>query len=456
VKYNILWEQWLFMVFKDSSTKRLSMIDALCRGKSAHLAYCNPMDRIAVLRFLLAVMYWCWKETGEPIHRDGIPQAWVKYLESSANYFEFMGDGKRLMQKIGLTRLRPVSELIHEIPTGNNFWHFNHVRDYTVGICTHCLVSSTLRLPLFFVSGRPNLKSGINGSPPIYAVRWGKNLWDTIYLNWKPREPLGNPIWVEPYRFNPEDDVPLLSGMTVPARLLHIDDPIPCNKSCSVCGEQPGYLHYTCKFEAAGNLENSIWRDPFELRPAEKAIKASAITGSGKLKYDVKHHRLLPQIIDSLSIESGSKILLVGFAVDKAKYVDIWERTISIPDRDKAEDTIEIIREWDKLIKRSMANTYLPTKEARKNRARKLKESLQNDLLPDVDMRIAKLLPELLAGRLAWEAISNEYYNYAKTAAKTLSNGIGTKQIMDRSRIAYSLPRAVPSTESESSQGGKS
>lgn len=452
VNYNIIRNPWLFMVFKDSTTRRLSIIEALGKAKQAHLAYSNPMDRVAVFRFLLAAMYWCWKETAVPIQGDRIPKEWVDYLEGKADLFEFLGEGKRFMQRSGLSRLRPASELIHEIPKGNNFWHFYHIRDYTAGICTHCMVSGTLRLPLFFVSGRPNLKSGINGSPPIYAIRWGKNLWDTICLNWQPREDLGEPIWVEPYRYKPEEKVPLLSGMTVPARLLYIDDPILDDRPCCVCGERPGSLHYTCKFEAAGTLENPNWRDPFEIRSAEKTTKASDITGTKKLKYDVKTHRLLPHIMDSMNVKPGDRILLVGFAVDKAKYVDIWERVIRVPKEKIAEDSIELLSNLHKSIKQTASNTYLPNRKARKDRAKKLKESLQNDLLPDAESKVDKLMKEYLAGELTFDAIASVYSKYTRTAARMLVTGISSKQISDRNLIAYSLPKAITENDSGKKQ----
>jgi hypothetical protein len=199
-------------------------------------------------------------------------------------------------------------------------------------------------------------------------------------------------------------------------------------------------------------LENPNWRDPFEIRSAEKTTKASDITGTKKLKYDVKTHRLLPHIMDSMNVKPGDRILLVGFAVDKAKYVDIWERVIRVPKEKIAEDSIELLSNLHKSIKQTASNTYLPNRKARKDRAKKLKESLQNDLLPDAESKVDKLMKEYLAGELTFDAIASVYSKYTRTAARMLVTGISSKQISDRSLIAYSLPKAITENDSGKKQ----
>ncbi len=454
MNYNLVTQPWVSMILRNSTTQRMTLLAALEEGHRAQLAYVNPLDRIAVFRFILAALYWCWQETGVPIEEKGAPKAWITHLKDKAGLFELMGDGNRFMQCSGLSRLRPISELFHEIPTGNNFWHFHHVRDYTAGVCTHCVVSGMLRLPLFSVSGLPDLKSGINGSPPVYAIKWGKSLWETIYLNWLPREPLGEPIWAAPYQYSPDDDVPLLSGMTVPARRLFLDDAVESDRSCVVCGSRPGYLHYSCKFESAGILENKQWQDPFELRLTDAAIKASNIIGSGKLRYDVKTRDLITAYMASRDAQAGVKVLLVGFATDKAKFVDIWERTISIPDPGQSQDSIEVLHKWGEAISKTAIYKYHLKSKVKKDRLERLKTSLQNDLLPDAEARFATLLPDVLAGRVGWEKASGEYSRCCQIAARVLVSGIGSQQLRDRMYIRLSVPKPIVDPKS-ANEGGE-
>lgn len=57
--FNLLWEPWIPVLRSDGATQRLGILDTL---KQAHnirqIAASNPMDRIAILRFLLSVVYW--------------------------------------------------------------------------------------------------------------------------------------------------------------------------------------------------------------------------------------------------------------------------------------------------------------------------------------------------------------------------------------------------------------
>src|SRR5690606_13138708 len=77
----------------------------------------------------------------------------------------------------------------------NNFWHFRHSKDEKDGLCLPCCVLGLLRLPLFSVSGLPDLKSGINGVPPIYVVPVGLTLAETLAANWIRVASLGVPSW---------------------------------------------------------------------------------------------------------------------------------------------------------------------------------------------------------------------------------------------------------------------
>ncbi len=58
--YNLLREPWIPVLRHDGMFLRLGIIDALSQ---AHLireiASSNPMDRVAIFRLLLSILYWC-------------------------------------------------------------------------------------------------------------------------------------------------------------------------------------------------------------------------------------------------------------------------------------------------------------------------------------------------------------------------------------------------------------
>ena len=280
MKYNILYTPWIHVIYNDSRTAWLSVFELMNEMRSVNLAYNNPMDKIAVFRFLLTLSYWCYDNTGLEIENSTIPQEWIEFLKEKTELFNILGQAERFLQQDNLTRTRTITELFHEFPKGNNFWHFNHIREYTVGVCTRCLVPGILRLNLFFLGGRPDLKSGINGVPPIYAIFLGDSVLDAIIRNWDPIEPLGCPVWEEDYCYNVDEFVPMLAGMTVPARRLHVGDPIESDLPCTVCGSKENKLHFACKFEAAQPLNNPKWNEPFAIYRDDKTIKTSDITKS--------------------------------------------------------------------------------------------------------------------------------------------------------------------------------
>jgi CRISPR type I-E-associated protein CasA/Cse1 len=175
LNYNLLEEQWVPVLWTDSNkVSRIGILEALRQANRVRqIAASNPMDRVAIFRFLLALLYWC---RGNPptetdtVFEKSFPVDWFSKLETHKEYFNLLGEGKRFYQDSGATRLRAITDLIQEVPTGNNFWHFRHSTDKIDGLCPACCAMGLLRLPLFSVSGLPDLKAGINGTPPSVSV----------------------------------------------------------------------------------------------------------------------------------------------------------------------------------------------------------------------------------------------------------------------------------------------
>ena len=60
MNYNLLEEKWIPVLWKDGHSGRVGIIEALTEaGRIRQIAASNPMDRLAILRFLLALLYWC-------------------------------------------------------------------------------------------------------------------------------------------------------------------------------------------------------------------------------------------------------------------------------------------------------------------------------------------------------------------------------------------------------------
>ncbi|MCG6552882.1 MAG: type I-E CRISPR-associated protein Cse1/CasA [Candidatus Magnetominusculus sp. LBB02] len=140
--YNLLNEQWIPVLYHDGTTKRVGICDALTEAhKIRQIAAVNPMDRAAILRFLLALLYWC---KGNPpdnaaaYRNDSFPSDWFSKLDDNAGCFDLLGKEKRFYQYRKGKPDKSANYLIHEIPTGINFCHFRHTTDKVDGLCPAC------------------------------------------------------------------------------------------------------------------------------------------------------------------------------------------------------------------------------------------------------------------------------------------------------------------------------
>lgn len=439
MKYNLLNSPWIHVIYKDSRTAWLSIFELMNEIRSVNLAYCNPMDKIAVFRFLLALSYWCYNNTGLEIEDRTIPQKWIVFLKEKTELFNLLGEADRFLQQDDLRRTRTITELFHEFPKGNNFWHFNHIREYAAGICTRCLVPGILRLNLFFLGGTPDLKSGINGVPPIYAIFLGDSIVDAILRNWDPIEPLGHPVWEEAYNYNDDEFVPLVAGMTVPARRLHVGDPIESDLPCIICGSKENKLHFACKFEAAQSLNNQKWIEPFAIYRDDKTIKTSDITKSSSLSNDFKVWELLYYFKQKRELRAGDRILLVGLATDNAKFADLWEQTIVIPTENFIEDNIDTLSSLRDSVNRMKTFTYVP-KDVDYKRYKKTKDNIRNIFLPSNTAIINNQIEDMLTEQFVLDHVAIHYIETAKAGARLLIRGQGVQQFKHREMIANSLP----------------
>ncbi len=399
------------------------------------IAASNPMDRVAILRFMLAILYWC---KGNPpttvsIHKS-FPEDWFSKLRDNKDSFNLLGDGKRFYQDRKASRNRTITELLQEIPTGNNFWHFKHVTDGL--LCAACCTMGLLRLPLFSVSGLPDLKAGINGTPPIYFLPWRNSLFKTLLANWKTHSLLGTPSWENASLLPGE--VPLLNGLTMLARRVFLNDPITRPGVCIACGTQNTPLIQTCEFQTVGELKNDHWTDPHVIYSDEtprSAAKAADLTASRKFKMDRPWPDLLAQIIKMIETDSESEpssFLIIGFATNKAKNIDVWERTIGIPaDRTKWQTTAtSMLSQWHK------QGSSLE-KIMRKNEGAPFVASIRPYVENLISAQITLLLDKDPA---AWKQAAREYQPMMSMLAKSLAPGITTAAITKRHEIANAVP----------------
>jgi CRISPR type I-E-associated protein CasA/Cse1 len=121
--FNLLEEEWIPVLYRNGDYRRVGILRAFeDAGRIREIAASNPMDRVAILRFLLALLYWC---KGNPTDEkmaaavDSFPMDWFQTLEEHRDCFNMLGEGKRFYQNDSYKDLDPehtTNYLIHEVP----------------------------------------------------------------------------------------------------------------------------------------------------------------------------------------------------------------------------------------------------------------------------------------------------------------------------------------------------
>jgi hypothetical protein len=301
--YNLLEEKWIPVLYGSGRTDRVGICKAL---EDAHnirqIAASNPMDRVALLRFLLAVLMWCKKDAKSSLaaldeKSAGIPGNWLEKLKINKAAFNLLGDGKRFYQdktilddllkakqkkwddqrkkaktqkgsKAKPTKLdgegfRPIGDLLIEFPTETKMAHFRHVRDKEYGFCPACCALGIIRFCSWANAyGGGRYTSAVNGPTPAYLIRHDSTLLRTFSLNCPENRPSNREA---PWLCNnppQEEELDVVAVFAWRSRKLWLADPECEKEPCSYCGET---THLIRKHAFTGN-----WKPPFKASGNDK------------------------------------------------------------------------------------------------------------------------------------------------------------------------------------------
>jgi hypothetical protein len=145
-----------------------------------------------------------------------------------------------------------------------------------------------------------------------------------------------------------------------------------------------------------------------------------------------------PNLLARLSVKGAQvPLLVVGFATNKAKNVDVWERTVPVPSiRSIPDDLLSCIGDWEDEGKRL---------EKRVARSKKAATAAIAAIRPHVEARVSENVGDLLAGKDgAWQEAADEYRPMMKVIARSLAPGFTTAALRRRRDIAGALPDMGP------------
>ncbi|MGB8656632.1 MAG: hypothetical protein WCE90_02465 [Candidatus Zixiibacteriota bacterium] len=212
----------------------------------------------------------------------------------------------------------------------------------------------------------------------------------------------------------------------------------------------------TCEFQTAGEQRNDRWDDPhvvYSDKTPRKALRAPDLTAAGKFKMDRPWTVLLARLVESGRLVSEDKplsLLLVGFATDQAKNIDVWERTIRLPSKESIQSTSSMMQLWDKqawLIGKRMERICRSEVEGK---------TVTSSIRPHIEHRVSAKACQLATGsEEAWQQAAEEYRPFMRKMAYSLSPGLTTAAVQRRKEINYTVPDMRPKTEGAKKPGKK-
>lgn len=445
MNYNLLEEQWIPVLWRAGNASRVDIIEALKKAdRIRQIAASNPMDRVAILRFLLALLYWC---QGNPPEGEGLisrDSFSLDRLNENRDCFNLLGNGKRFYQckPENATKRLSANYLLQEVPTGTNYWHFRHSTDDFSGLCPACCAMGLLRLPLFATSGGRGKPPGINLKPPIYVIPLGSSLADTLRLSWRKVSKLGTPAWEKPDSELPTNGVPLLTGLTWLPRRVWMDDPEEPETNCISCGRKEPLIRQ-CVFAGIGSTKTDggrVWNDPHVIRDSKDVVKPSDALGASDAASG-QWAKIVAGVLGGQKADYERRLWVVGFAtVQNDKYLEATEYEVSLPrmqDDQKLRESIEKIEKWQKEVS-NLARKVRPKEASRKHLEI---PPMIAAIRPHVEGRVSEKAGELIVGGDgAWEQAASEYSPMMATIAKSLSPGYTTAAVLRREQIASVTP----------------
>ena len=274
MSYNLLEEKWIPVLWKDGRSDRLGIIEVLEQAsRIRQVAATNPMDRLAILRFLLGLLYWCKRDS--PENKDSpstFPSDWFKKLQDNRDYFDLLREKKSFYQNdnAGGGEVAATS-LLHDLPSGTNIAHFRHVRDFRDGLCPACCAMGLLRWANFASASKKGrdaqMTAGIHGNTPAYSLRVGATLLDTLRLNLPP----GRPVEGDAVRWEgttEESPLGILKGFTWQSRRVLLAPPKNCEDrsfsvgNCCYCACHTHRLVMKIHFQPGWQRPKEPWDDP--------------------------------------------------------------------------------------------------------------------------------------------------------------------------------------------------
>lgn len=279
--FNLVARKWIPVLRSNGRPDQIGLLEALTESTSIReIAAANPIDNVAILRYLVSVVMWCHPAVSTEkllaaLACGGVPADWLGQLgtpQTPNPLFDLFATPRGHLQappdrgpkrstepppsrsrdggadsrnerkpKAGKEDGRPIADLFHEIPGDTNIAHFKHALDGVDGVCPACLALGLVRLPATITAFGTGNRPGINGTPPVYFTPIGRSLLETIALNVFPNDSSGDhPCWAPEYAASSQQAIGCLEGVSWTSRQYTAK--LGAKGRCTLCGMESAPL----------------------------------------------------------------------------------------------------------------------------------------------------------------------------------------------------------------------
>ena len=460
--YNLLDEPWIPVLRTNGTVSRVGIRTALTEAKNIRqIVASSPLDRFAIVRFLLAVKYWC--EGSPPPHgtnlsTTSLSSGGLSKLDGKREDFDLFGKGRRFYQFEGGSNSQlSANHLLHEIPTGTNFSHFRHASDREDGLCPACCAMGLVRLPVFTtMGGQGKVRGqgrgpGINMAPPIYAIPLGESLYQTLEFSWVPvsGSDLGIPAWEVPDTPLPGSGVvPLLTGLTWLPRRVWLEEPGNLEKCCIACGQKERLVVRTV-FEGRGKTRPGTWQDPHSLPNVKKGTPGlRALDTVKKSDATAGQWMSIVEALLSKAQEAPRSWYVVALATYQNKYSEAVEWYVpSNPSPSMKDTMLRAFKKWERgWDVNSLLKELLPGVKGSRHDGEAMRlHSMLDSVRPQAEQEMfAQVMEWLKSGQENWGPSTENYQRMLALISGTLFPGPTVSAVENRRQVTQgSSSRAV-------------
>lgn len=362
--FDVLHGPWIPVERNDGGVCELGIIDLLARAHELNSLRCeSPLENYAVMRLLAAFVMdaYQWKspEGRKALFRAGrfdkeVLEKYVELCLAEGASFDLFDKKRPFMQAAYDPQLdkekKPVSVLVHSLPSGNNHVHFDH----RMAGCEYLTAAEALRALcaayVFCTSGTAG-PSSVNNTPCIYVLSEGKSLFESLVLSSVSKKEIENIPWDEPKiawrcfdNVMPKKEiasVSLLSAFTwMPRRVTLIPEEPDSTGKIIV---KDVYCQPGLNFKG-----NDLWQDPHvpyrysqkknlwsSVKPEVGRVLWRDIGAVTAARVSNPSHRQPLILANRGDVEgtedSSANVSMMGLLTDNAKYISLFYDTFDVP-----------------------------------------------------------------------------------------------------------------------------